>query len=390
MTSVLATGAVANADTVNVTADPGKLINLVGLKSVGINNAATSSRTALGESEELSPIALANKNTGAHYTIDLEVLDEQDTLKQVAVCLFDSNVLSGSDVATTCGSGFDSPDTVTNTFGAQGTGVFRPQSALQMAFLPGAEGSNNAIGDSAQGLTDHSGSPSHLIRSDIYNPASNATSLITQKDDFKSSAVGTSGDNHVWDLSFRFGLSNFAHNSSFWKVRVVATYDAGTDPDQVVELIDTETYTVGYFGTFDTVERQSQAFGNVIDGGSKEITGITTGEYYANFASDISIEASAFEDTSNTALPFGTTASPAAGEISMKCVGTTSGTEQFMADATAKKLLDSVPANSSETTASAALARKVADTHDCTVYIGDNVATGAYDNVITVAIGKEQ
>lgn len=393
MTSVLATGAVANADTVDVTADPGKLIRIVELQKVP-RGTDTASRTSLAIDEELKVYDDITTNGIENYTIDLEVVDEGDLLKQVAVCFYDSDALTGPAIGTTCGSGFDNLDTITpsdvNAMNdANGDGVFLPQSAVQMGFVPSFDVGDNRSVKHAVDTSTHEFEKAHLVLAN----GSAASSLISQQSQFNGDTIGVAADNNVWNLSFRLGLRKFAHSSSDWKIRVLATYDGATpsDPDQVVELIDTKTYTVGYFGAFDAVERPSQDFQNVIDGGFKEITGITTGEYFVNSASDIAIEASAFKDSGEpvTTLIFGATSDPADGEVSMKCVGNKDGSiEQFMVASTSKKLLGAVPANSAETTLVGATSPKVAPTHDCTLYVGDDVATGTYTNVMTVAIGK--
>lgn len=409
MTSVLATGAVAQADTVNVTADPGKLIRIVELQKVP-RGTDTASRSSLSVGEELKVYDNVFADGSVHYTIDLEVVDENDTLKQVAVCFYDSKApdgteLDGTEIATTCGNGFTNVDSLAagNPGGneilvAAGGGAFLPQSAVQMGFIPLIINPNDAKLSVMNHATDRSRDANdddraHLVYSNV---ESGNGSLYSEQSQFNGKTIGAAGDNNVWDVSFRFVLKKFAHNSADWKIRVVATYDGATesDPDQVVELIDTETYTVGYYGDFDTVERPTQDFQNVIDGGSKEIKGINTGEYFVNFASDIFLEASAFKDSSEAALSFDGSptisedqVTPAVGQVSMKCVG--NEPEEFMGAGTPKKLLADVPANSAEPTLGGATTRKVAPTHDCTLYIGDEVATGSYSNDVTVSIGKK-
>lgn len=369
MTSVLATGAVANADTVNVTENPADFMNVNGIYSLADTD--TPSTTLLGTTDEIIPVGPTTSlqsGTQAHR-MQLEIKDENSTLEQVAVCLYNPAVLDTSTkVSDTCGSGFDGapPSNLSNP---SVTGTGSPYSAFTASYVPGGIGSDGTVN------ALHTG---HKVGKETHGSASVMTNEFGGVDQ---------GSNVVHKVDIRFLLTDLAVNASGWKLRIFSTYnDAGAR--ETIEFIDSGSYSVGYLGTIKTASnpRGQVDFGDVIADNSVTKTNLDTADYRANNTSDITLSAgTVFKDGSNLLGFAATNGSPGTDEISLAC-GAISGTPQYLTAADeAKTLLASVPSLADE---SKTLATDItADQHECTLYVGE-VATGTYTSEMTVGIGK--
>lgn len=365
-TSVLATGAVANADTVNVTENPADFMNVNGIYSLADTD--TPSTTLLGTTDEIIPVGPGtNLQSGTQaHRMQLEIKDENSTLEQVAVCLYNPAVLDTSTkISDTCGSGWS---TIPSNFSTSptGTGTGSPYSAFTASYVPG-------------GIDGSSVNALHNIGHKVGEETHGSASVMT--DEFGGVAQGS---NIVHKVDIRFLLTDLAVNASGWELRIVSTFtDAG-----VIEYIDSGSYSVGYLGTIKTASnpRGQVDFGDVIADNSVTKTNLDTADYRANNTSDITLSAgTVFKDGGDTLSFASTNGSPGTAEISLEC-GAISGTSQYLTAADeAKTLLASVPSLADE---SKTLSTDItADQHECTLYVGE-VATGTYTSEMTVGIGK--
>lgn len=386
MTSVLATGAVANADQVNVIENPADYINLQGIYDDEIDD------NGQAVSGKLQPSQSVDQSYNP-YWLRLQVLEPSgSTLNQVAVCLYDSASVTGSQMRTVCGDGFSNPGSIlANGAGLKDAedGEDRPQMAHSFAFLPilNEPGSNPIRPGVAQGA----GNDYHLIA------AAGTTGLASKVDNTGTTFPGgKAADDTVWDLQFVFALNYKARLSDNWKIRVLATYDDTNE----IELLDTQDYGVAYWGQIDT--RTSVTYPDVIGGNQTQISNVPTGQYNANGKSDITLQASLFEiaGVSNSALSMDNTATPGAENVSLACVqhGQGVSAQDFFGaiDAstnpggTSSQTLFSNVAASNESDDNNAQSKPFAERHSCTLHVGVNVPTGTYSNVMTVGIGGVQ
>jgi len=389
ITSVLATGAVANADTVNVVNNPADFIVFNGIFE-DTNADGTFDVSMEGKDMIVhNPIEQNPSNIDNYYQLKFEVLDSAETLEQVAVCIYDSDALSGDAIATNCGSGYVDP--LTDLLRSSNiTGEYAPQSAININFSPGTtrfDASREVGPDNSVLVANKSGTSRDYHRVLGRNFGK---SVVAQKGTFDGVEVdsGTATDDEVWDVDIMFAPSYLGHNSGNWNVRLLAIYSDGTE----VESLDTKNYGIGYWGAFagdldqenPSNPRTSKDFEDLIPGENKTITGITTGSYHTNNNSDITLSASKFAQ-GGTELEFDVDGTPGTGTLSFECSPTTSGVSQFLAADTAVNLFTNVDPNSQEANPDDEL---VLDTHDCTLYLGTGVDTGTYTNVMTVGIKK--
>lgn len=380
MTSVLATGAVANADQVTITENPANYINLQAIE--------TSTGDPVDSSVKITP----NKNfTDAGvslYKLFLQVLEpEEDTLNQVAICLYDSASVTGDAMRTVCGDGATNPASIGDTSEVSGPftmeGQDRPQMAHSMVFLP-----NRALttaGDDSFHLGVNTSDDYHLLQE------RGASSWSTLGTTFDGQAL--EGSDEVWDLALSFGLNYKARMSDTWKIRVLATYNGSTQ----IELLDTTDYKVDYYG--DITTRTSVTYPDVVTGGLTSDININTGQYTANAKSDVTIQAGVFqiEDDVNDPLSMGGTNEPGVDEVSLACIrkGAAIGPTDFFdaidgagnpSGKSSLTLLNNIDATN-ENDDDNAQGQLTAERHSCFLYVGDNVPVGTYDNDMTLGIG---
>lgn len=431
LASVLATGAVqvANADTVNVVVDASQFITVEGIWR-GDGSASNINSDSDGNEYRANPMEphFPGASELEYYQIRMTVQDQDmdNRLMQVAVCLFDADVISSPD-GSNCGNGFNNPENystaTTNrdyrpSFRIPGenpppqsdatTGVFSPESLIQMAFIPGLwEGVQNA------GETDNSIS---LVRPN-YSGTNPTQHVVGQTSQWQwtsgdgtaySSAMGSDTDStdgadgpYEWEIYFHFAPLFVAHNSDKWNIRVVAEYSDGT----LVELIADQQHEMKYVGAFTEYSesgfpataspRGVVEYGEVNAGDVVEVDNISTGSYLTNSVSDISLSATRFQESGDL-LAFSASDTPEEGNVSVGCRPTSSseGLDFFAnptgdADSTSDVvLLSDVAANSQPDEGVDPRDPLTANTHECTLTVGNAVPTGDYSNQVTVGIGK--
>lgn len=370
LASALTTGAVqaSNADEFDVTNDPSSYITIGGITGV-----ATPSETddpAL-PSDGIMPVIGTSFSTSSSLSewnrLPLEVKTSlgNASLELVEVCLYNPNVITGETIATNCGTG-----TLAGT--AHNTLTANMKSAVPFA------------------ITDLDNLPESYPKTVATAQAGVpylAGNLSASDSPFE--LEGTSADEvmtgQVW---FRLNMQPLSTDG--WKVRVQAKYTEVGEDDILLELESTETYKVAYVSELVVGQdaRQPVVYGDVIQGGFKEETGIKTGKYRANAASNVFLEADPFEDSEDSPLTFGDPASLGASEVSLSCEpsSATSYTDFFTnSGEDVSKTLLSVPYDvPNGSTFSDAL-----ETHDCKLSVGSEVSTGSYDNVMTVSMSAQ-
>ena len=409
MTSVLATGAVAQADTVNVTKNPSDFIKIVDIKNDD-ESELTYDENNVRSIDPYAPGASAN-----YQRLEVVVDDPDNELTQVSACIFDADVITDPD-ETDCGNGFEDPETY-STAGdpaptrSAATGAFRPESLIQMSFLPGLS-ENQLTADSSVNAVlpeTNSNNPfNHKVtQKESYNFSGEASWVRDGRnfDDYDNNTAAL--PKNAYQISFHFAVLFAAKHGDNWKVRVVATYRDSEGVDSNVELIGTDTDSVRYFGAFTeldqadfpTPETKRNAvtvnYGDVIQGGDSTVDNISTGSYLTNAASDISLSADVFSGTNSEGdLDFSGNATPAPGQAGLGCrpISSTDSLE-FFTNPTAGQtsslvLLSSVRANSNPGVGDDPRDPIDAEKHECTFYAGDSVATGTYTNTVTVGIGE--
>jgi hypothetical protein len=385
MTSVLATGAVAQADQVTVVENPADYINVRGIFE--------KDGSAL-DSEGIVPyVSGTNPN---HYRLRVDVKDAADELEQVAVCLYDSAVITDPD-NTNCGRyGLTPPTTSFPTSTSAFNGALIQESVAQMIFFPGLYNGSLAADTSGEsmGKAKPEAGVYHTISPE--RTSGDSYSRVTEVGSLGSDTAVPGGD--VWALDFAFALLSAAHHTNTWKIRVLAIYNDGV-AEETFEIIDTDSYPVKYFGGFkNNTERSSNAvdYGNVAHGSSATLAGITTGEYYANFDSNVSLTAGLFEATGDPSviLGFSGDTNPTDGEVSLECGETGEAKTLFDAilstatgaSAESSKTLLSLAPNSQPVGDADPTLALTANTHECTFYAGTSIDTREYTNDVTIGI----
>lgn len=433
----MATGAIqmASADTVNVVVDANQFITVSGIwKSDG---SSTKNETdSEGNTYRATPMDpnFPGVAEPEYYSMNMTVQDPDmdNRLMQVAVCLFDKNVINTPD-DTNCGNGFDNPENYSTSttdrnyrppFRIPGanpppqsdatTGVFAPESLIQMSFIPGLweQLSNQGETDNSINVVrpNYSGSnpTHHIVGQTTYwdrNQSSNPQFSAARAYD-TDAGDGKDGP-YEYEIDFHFAPLIAANNSDNWKIRVVAEYADGT----LIELIADQQHEMQYAGGFTeyeeagfpatAAERGVIDYGEVVAGGSAVSEEISTGSYLTNAVSDITLSATRFKLSSDTTLldfhEGATLGVGNEGKVSLGCRPTSSSDPlEFFAEpptegADAKssfKLLPEVAANSQPTGNADPRDPLTAETHDCTLTAGSDVPTGEYANQVTVGIGK--
>jgi len=375
MTSVLATGAVANADQVTVEKNAGNYINFQGIDA-GSGYLASGAVIQPARQTELP----SEVNASYSYNLDLEITDDDSAapLNQVAICLYDSNQLTTpTDVSNECGKGYDL-DADNNVTTGTSTSTKRVNRAFLIHYDP-----NATAGDKIESLRGV-----HAVTSD----------------DLAGTSINTTSDADIHDLSIEFTINDAAAHSTGWKVRIFAQYRATADPYDLeeIELTSANSYELAYYSELNvdsTGEKLSTTRGGASDGqvnlgtlvqdGSVEKTGIQTGVYRANSASDIKFAATAFQKGSDTALGFSPSGSPSANEFSLSCgPDEVADTNQVFltAAANSKTFLTGLNDISTDELINHNDSYS-APLHKCILYVGD-VPTGTYDNAVTLSIGE--
>lgn len=430
----MATGAIqmANADTVNVVVDANQFITIEGIRAAdgGASNENTDSDGETYPADQMDP-NFPGVAEPKYYSMNMTVQDPDmdNRLMQVAVCLFDKDVINTPD-DTNCGNGFDNPENYSTSttdrnyrpsFRIPGdnpppqsdatTGVFAPESLIQMSFIPGLfeQVSSAGITDNSINVVrpNYSGSnPTHHIVGQTSKWVDGGSSTFSAALGSDTANDGLDGP-YEWEIDFHFAPLVAANNSDNWKIRVVAEYADGT----LIELIADQQHEMRYAGGFteyeetgfpDTAaERGVIDYGEVVAGGSAVSEEISTGSYLTNAVSDITLSATRFKLSSDTTLldfhEGATLGAGNEGKVSLGCRPRSSTDaldffeEPLNADADAESgfvLLPDVAANSQPIGDADPRDPITAETHDCTLTAGSDVPTGEYANEVTVGISK--
>lgn len=415
MTSVLATGAVAQADTANVVKDPSEFIKIVGIygldKHASAFDSAQRQDTPNGyknttlEDNKIQPVdkdftpstnQFEVRDTD-WYRLVVELLSPSDdfigdpALLQAAICLYDSNTLT-TDLAVenSCGRGGEftiksggKPFPLGTNRGVVVSQV-KPTAAMTAGYIHWDQDGQLRPGS----LVDEN------TLSRVHGVAASFNGSTREiRSSFTDGTTPTFGD--VAQVNVLFRLKDFASASTAWKIRVVAQY--WEDPSYVdYELTSTESYTVAFRGSMTVDERPQQNFGEVFVG-SQEASdtgivkpGISTGKYRANGPAFISLAAgSQFTDAddSQNVLPFGSGPSPAADSVSLGCKPDGAGSLTFFETLNQGKSL--FTGRDHFVVGSDVNADFTTPTHDCTLYVGTGVDPATYSNSMVVAVGPE-
>lgn len=416
MTSVLATGAVAQADTANVVKDPSEFIKIVGIYGLdkhasafdgsrrqdtlnGYKNTTLENNTIQPVDKDFTPSTNQSEVRDTDwYRLVVELLSpsadfiSDPALLQAAICLYDSNTLT-TDLAVenSCGRGGEFT-TVSGgkpgVFSTNNRGVdvsqVKPTAAMTAGYIhfdvdgqlrPGSLVDENTL-RRVHGVAASFNGSTRAIRTS-----------------FTDGTTPTFGD--VAQVNVLFRLKDFASASEAWKIRVVAQY--WEDSSYVdYELTSTETYTVAFRGSMTVDERPLQNFGEVFAGSQEASdtgiakTGISTGKYRANGPAFVSLAAgSQFTDADNNqnVLPFGSGPSPAADSVSLGCKPDGAGSLTFFETLNQGKSL--FTGRDHFVVGSDVNADFTTPTHDCTLYVGTGVDPATYSNSMVVAVGPE-
>ena len=371
LASVLATGAVqvANADTFTVVDDPESYIFIGPISQPWGSDSPTKDLGPLGDDEEIVPVEgnyQENSSNSRFHRLPLEVKLQlgEKSLDHVSVCFYDSIELNTPElINTNCGDGTAAnPELPIYPFGAQPFVITGLEDPTAWTATPPA-------------LVKTAGTAgSHTYPK--LGSGEDRDSTFGLEQTFRDLA----GSDDVLSASVSFRLTDAAFNSAGWKVRVVAKYD-----DAVLELVSERTYTVAYFSS-QTSSRPVVNYGDILPGGDKEETEIATVNYRANNTSNITLTAEAFGT-----LQFGSSGSPAVGEVSLACKPNDADTfDNFFTsgDGLSKVLLAGVVDVKAEGITQATT-RITAAAHDCKLFVGDEVATGTYSNTMTIGVGKQ-
>lgn len=302
MTSVLATGAIANADQVTVVANAADYIHIDGIYDPDNNEVADGGNITPYFQDGAFIVSASNA-----YTLSVEVLDDVDTLEQVAICLYDSFELTSENlIEQNCDIMGRTAGELNDSFVLNDASR---ESALTAAYFPGEVSSSQILTRADR----------HLVITDSFTPAS----TVTTQDDLGTTSKGFSEGN-VTKLDFKFALSDLAENSAGWKIRVFAEYKAG---DNITEVVTTseESYTVSFLGTMTETSRGDDENGNVDFGdiipGESNSAASTNGQYRANNTADITLEADTkfFGEGDGGAIEFVDGGSPSGNQVSLGC-----------------------------------------------------------------------
>lgn len=393
---VLATGTVANAEDVNFIKDPSNFINIVGISEFDTQGSSGFSGTwdtlMDTEGELITTSAYSTyttpfftRTTGFFHkmTIEIKKEDGQGVLDQAAICFFDSNILTNaSERESTCGNGIDAQgaglgfDQITNFIGTR-TGQSKPQSAIQIGFIPSIT-PNSSSSSPIMNIDPNigtAGNPNHNIRP-AFTSGTNI-SKVSLTDQFNGVA-GAAGS--VYKLEILFVPSQMAKNTAGWKIRVLPKYLNSTDGTITQhELISTQSYTVRYSSALITNTRNQVDYGSATPSGAAESRNISTAVFQANNNVDITLKPSKFS-SDGVSVDFGT----ASNQIRMACGPDQNNLQDFIGDA-ANKLFANIEGNSEPGVN--AREYKAAPSHDCTLFIGSDIAPSSYSNTMTMAVG---
>lgn len=370
LASALTTGAVqaSNADEFDVTNDPSSYITIGGI--TGVATPSENDDPAL-PSDGIMPVIGTGFSTSSSSSewnrLPLEVKTTLGTasLELVEVCLYDPNVITGEAIATNCGTG-TLAGTEYNTLTANMKSAV-PFAITDLDNLPTSNPKTVA--------TAQAGVP-YL-----------AGNLTASDSPFELEGTGADEvmTGQVW---FRLNMQPLSTDG--WKVRVQAKYTEAGEDDILLELESTQTYKVAYVSELVVGQdaRQPVDYEDVIQGGVKEETGINTGKYRANAASNVTLQADPFEDSEGNPLTFGDPASLGASEVGLSCEpsSATSYTDFFTnSGEDVSKTLLSVPYD----VPNGSTFSDTLETHDCKLSLGSEVSTGSYDNVMTVGMSAQ-
>jgi hypothetical protein len=377
MTSVLATGAVANADDVNVVEDPGNVISILQALE------GTEADARAGSPANATTLTPGLGSSRDKYTFRGEALQTVDaaSLEKVAVCFFDTRVADDSTkVDNLCGYGSAGGDLATTK---ALVGSDNPESALQASF-------------ETSDLTTFNNDNTNL-----HTTGTGGDSVASVETTFK----GLAATNAV-HFGVTVQLSHaMAAGTGAYKIRVVAIYS----DNSLFELTDTGTYSVANYFSMQT-QRDAINFGDVFRSdadfsanepatNTRRVSDINAGSYYANVPAKFTIEATEFQigADANTAVSFQEQANGkvADNSIELYCddsadaksytgkgiwVGT-AAQEMFGWSANDAP---GIPASNTETDPEST--RELSNDMRCEISIGSLVPFGQYSNTVTMAI----
>jgi len=391
LTSVLGTGAVANADTVTVTTDPGNLINIIGIhdevSEVGDSTALLVQPDSIEPSQNTGEAPFYSDSPvlgDKFYKLELELMksDGLGNLDQASICFFDGSVLNSAQSATTCGSGVEDDGNI--------TGQSKPQSALQIGFFPEISSGGNT--SPIQTIDPNLNSPTagelhHDVRPALSSGGN--MSKVTLQSSFDGSndnyaTTGTLDSDSVYKLDILFRPTDMAKNTEGWKIRVLSQYKAEENSISDYEEISDQLYTVKFSNSITVTRGNSENqidFAEVVAGGSEAIEDIDTATYRANDNVDLFLIASQFEDSDNLAVDFGT----ASTELGLSCGADQQNLISMQAE-TPLEVFSNI--NSTSESDFDARTNRTAAVHDCTLAIGSDMAAGSYGNVMTIAVDE--
>ena len=199
-------------------------------------------------------------------------------------------------------------------------------------------------------------------------------------------------------VDFSFRISNAMRHSNDWNVRVLAedTFLRSGDTLGQAGSAGLEDQLVNYFGSV-RAKRAPIDYGPVVKAGNSVVEDQPMGTYTANSQSDITIEATDFEDQSkNRTLQLGSSAG--SGDLNLECTpgGTfdaSSGDTVFVAGSP-QTFLEGIPVSLDEAPDAIGDRNNSINSHSCRVSVtsGANVIEPniEYSNAVTVAIGADE
>ena len=334
----------------------------------------------------------------------VETNGELDSITFVALCLFQPSgsapADSDADVSTDCGYGEDAQTAGSpegdNVGGGVGVAPTVDPTTLLSAKVTG--GDTDADG----GLdSDDVNSGAYVFAMD----GSNTHGLESVTD---ATFIADNTDlphNKTRTFTFVFDLSHAANKGDDWYLRAVAITqppqlagDEAAPTPQWVQAVDATAKEVLYYGGMQTA-RSQQNYGPLTVEVNKDATGITTGDYLANAASDITLVADAFtyEDQGTQASPDdsiglsgdgSTDNQPGSATLSLKCVETGTAFD----DPSVLQVTTSIGTLLADVDKSSAAGTKedatTASDHDCRIKYGGGAKFGSqtYSNTVTVGI----
>lgn len=220
-----------------------------------------------------------------------------------------------------------------------------------------------------------------------WTEATNSYAVTGSNNHLNSGSTSDYGDGSglTMDITFKFKISQAMIHSTNWNVEIWAMDDqAQSSYDSVSLLLDDSRsgVTVDYFGAVDT-DRTSQAYGSLGYQGTSVVDNISTGAFFANGPSDISLSADNF--TNGAATINLASGLPSSGEALLRC----SPTNAFDGGSSAAITSTPTALNYFQFGGGTGEASDSSLVHSCELTYGGGatVANVLYSNTVTVAIG---